>query len=246
MKVLIVDDEPLARLRLRSLLETVDTPATAVVAEAGDANEALQALSQQNVDLVLLDVAMPGRDGLRLAQALKALPLPPAVVFVSAHAQYALAAFDVEAADYLTKPVRRERLQAALERVAARRAAAAAPAPPPEPVLVVSDRGRVLRLPVREVLVLKAEQKYVTLRTAEHTHVLDDALNDLELRLGPAFVRVHRNALVAVQAIRVLELRGGGADSEGDGWAVHVPALDEWLAVSRRQLLAVRAALHAR
>jgi two-component system response regulator AlgR len=247
MKVLIVDDEPLARLRLRSLLDGLSEPATTVVGEAGDADAALLVLNQTPADLVLLDVAMPGRDGLKLAQALKALPRPPAVVFISAHAQHALAAFDVDAVDYLTKPVRRERLQAALERVAARLPAAPVALAVAEPVLVVSDRGRVLRLPVRDVLYLKAEQKYVTLRTEQHTHVLDDALSDLELRLGPAFLRVHRNALVAVQAIRALELRAGADDGEGagesEGWAVRVAPLDEWLAVSRRQLAAVRAVL---
>jgi two-component system response regulator AlgR len=247
MRVLIVDDEPLARSRLRGLLEGIDEPAVVVVGEAGDADAALLALNQAPADLVLLDIAMPGRDGLRLAQALKALPMPPAVVFVTAHAQHALAAFEVEAADYLTKPVRRERLQDALARVAARRQAVSSEMPAAEPVLVVSDRGRVLRLPVREVLYLKAEQKYVTLRTAQHTHVLDDALADLELRLGPAFVRVHRNALVAAQAIRALELRAGTSDGDavgdGEGWAVRVAPLDEWLAVSRRQLPAVRAAM---
>jgi two-component system response regulator AlgR len=143
--------------------------------------------------------------------------------------------------------VRKDRLVDALARVATRLQPAPVVAPVAEPVLVVSDRGRVLRLPVREVLYLKAEQKYVTLRTAQHTHVLDDALSDLELRLGPAFVRVHRNALVAAQAIRALELRAGTADgetsAEGEGWAVRVAPLDEWLAVSRRQLPGVKAAM---
>jgi two-component system, LytTR family, response regulator AlgR len=189
---------------------------------------------------------MPGRDGLKLAAALKSLPQPPAVVFVTAHAEHALQAFELQALDYLTKPVRRERLLAALQRVPP---PAAAPAVP-EPVLVVSDRGRLLRLPVREVLVLKAEQKYVTLRTAAHSYVLDDSLNDLEQRLGGAFLRVHRNALVAVAAIRTLAQRAssgaGGDDGEGnEGWAVHLPAIGEWVAVSRRQLAAVRAVLSA-
>jgi two-component system response regulator AlgR len=240
MKLLIVDDEPLARMRLRMLLQDLDDPALSRIAEAGDAEEALRLLQAEPADLVLLDIAMPGRDGLKLAQALRSLPMPPAVVFVTAHAEHALAAFEIEATDYLTKPVRRERLQAALQRVAQRRAATVSP---PEPVIVVSDRGRVLRLPVREVLYLKAEQKYVTLRTALHSHVLDDSLADLELRLGPNFLRVHRNALVAVSAVRALELRSGSADADGDGWAVRVAPLDEWLAVSRRQLPAVRAAL---
>ncbi len=247
MRVLIVDDEPLARLRLRSLLESMPELALQITAEAGDADAALLALHEHGADVVLLDIGMPGRGanaGLHLAGALKALPQPPAVVFVTAHAQHALQAFELEALDYLTKPVRRERLLAALQRVQQRLPAAAgvAPAAPaPEPVIMVSDRGRVLRLPVREVLYLKAELKYVTLRTAAHTHVLDDALTDLELRLGGGFIRIHRNALVAVRAIRALELRG----AETDGWSVRVAPLDEWLAVSRRQVAAVREALTA-
>ena len=163
----------------------------------------------------------------------------------TAHAEHALQAFELEALDYLTKPVRRERLLAALQRVQHRVGAVAAVATPlqSDPVIVVSDRGRVLRLPVREVLYLKAEQKYVTLRTAAHTHVLDDALSDLELRLGDRFVRIHRNALVAVQAIRALALHSGAKDIDADGWAVRVAPLDEWLPVSRRQVAAVRAVL---
>jgi len=248
MKVLIVDDEALARLRLRSLLEGMPELALQITAEAADADEALLALRDQAADVVLLDIGMPGRGtnpGLRLATALKALPQPPAVVFVTAHAEHALQAFELEAVDYLTKPVRRERLLAALQRVQQRMAAVQGitSAVVPDPVIMVSDRGRVLRLPVREVLYLKAEQKYVTLRTALHTHVLDDALSDLELRLGSSFIRIHRNALVAVQAIRALELHGAPGLGEVDGWAVRVAPLDEWLAVSRRQVVAVRAAL---
>ncbi len=242
MKLLIVDDEALARLRMRSLLESLQPElGLHINGEAANAEQALQALRSEPADLVLLDIGMPGRDGLRLAAALKALPQPPAVVFVTAHAQHALRAFELEALDYLTKPVRQDRLRAALQRAQQRLGLLPQAAPPvADPVIVVSDRGRVLRLPVREVLYLKAEQKYVTLRTASHTHVLDDALADLELRLGSGFLRVHRNALVAVQAMRAMELREG---VDGEGWAVRVAPTDEWLAVSRRQLAAVRAAM---
>ncbi len=251
MRLLIVDDEALARQRLRVLVEgLVASDATLhidSVAEAADADAALAALQAQPADLVLLDVQMPGRDGLRLAPALQALPQPPLVVFVTAHGEHALRAFELQALDYLTKPVRRERLQAALQRAAQQLALVRGVLPPvvPEPVLVVSERGRVLRLPVREVLVLKAEQKYVTLRTAAQAYVLDDSLADLERRLGPGFVRVHRSALVAVAGIRALQPHVVADAGEGEGWAVRVAPLDEWLPVSRRQLAAVRAALEA-
>lgn len=265
LRVLLVDDEALARLRLRTLLADCSEPGATVVGEVANAAQALDWLQAADTgsdhaacDLVLLDVQMPGRDGTQLAEELRALPRPPAVVFVTAHASHALKAFDLEAVDYLTKPVRRERLQLALQRVAGRLAPIAAAADAmvqPDPVLVVSERGRVVRVPLAEVLYLKAELKYVTLRTAAHTHVLDDALSDLEQRLGPRFLRVHRNALVARSAISALERRalpdkGSEGDDAEDGpasdcWAVKVAPVGEWLAVSRRQASAVREALAA-
>ena len=120
LQVLVVDDEELARLRLRSLLADCTLPAAEVVAEAGSGAEALHKLSSTAVDLVLLDIHMPGLDGLALAERLRALERPPKVVFVTAHADHALRAFDLDAVDYLTKPVRRARLQEALARVAQR------------------------------------------------------------------------------------------------------------------------------
>lgn len=239
LRLLIVDDEAFARLRLRALSDEIVEPACTVVGEAEHAAQALQRLAQAPADVVLLDIGLPGENGLQLAARFAAAPGAPAVVFVTAHAEHALAAFELDAVDYLTKPVRRERLQAALQRVAQRRAARPVA---DGPVLVVSDRGRLLRLPLAEVLYLKAELKYVTLRTAEHTYVLDDALADLEQRLGAAFVRVHRNALVAVAAVRELRRRPD-PDAEGESWAVRVAPADEWLAVSRRQVPAVRQAL---
>ncbi len=246
LKVLIVDDEPLARLRLRTLLSECPQPENEVVGEAGDAAQALQWLATHECDLLLLDVHMPGLDGTQLAAELKQRRRAPAIVFVTAYAEHALTAFELDAVDYLTKPVRRERLQAALQRVEQRRQAR-----PPAPlddsqVLVISERGRVLRLPLDEVLYLKAELKYVTLRTANRSYVLDEALSELEQRLGERFIRVHRNALVAKSAVRALERRAvAGSDEEGGeiGWAVQVAPLGEWLAVSRRQVSAVREAL---
>ena len=265
LKVLIVDDEPLARLRLRGLVEANEEPRAEVVAEAGNGEQALTWLKDHACDLVLLDVQMPGLDGLGLAQALRGRPFAPAIVFVTAHAQHALQAFELEALDYLTKPVRRERLQASLARAAQRldeRAAAkareageaqsASAAPGAEvPVINITERGRLLRVPLSEVLYFKAELKYLTLRTATQSHVMDGSLSDLEQRLGERFLRVHRNALVAKSAVRELERHvptDGGAEGDGDtagelGWAVRIAHVNEWLAVSRRQVAAVREAL---
>ncbi len=243
LRVLLVDDEPLARLRLRTLLQATTNPEVQVVGEAGDAQQALDLLRTQTCDLVLLDIRMPGRDGLQLAEALNRQPQPPAVVFVTAHGGHALRAFELDAVDYLTKPVRRERLLAALQRAAQRRSPTTTAAAPldDEPVLVVNDRTRTLRIPLTEILYLRAEMKYVTLHTPTRSHVLDESLADLELRLGPGFIRIHRNALVARGAVRELQRRtDAGAD---EGWAVRVAPRDAWLPVSRRQVSAVREAL---
>ncbi len=273
LRVLLVDDEELARLRLRSLVQDCAEPLCEVVGEAANATQALVWLATRQCDVLLLDVRMPGRDGLQLAEELRAAAAaasttsaatsrPPAVVFVTAHAEHALKAFDLDAVDYLTKPVRRERLQAALARVTQRLSwVPAAPNPPAAPgatdtapVIVVTDRGRLIRVPVADVLYLKAELKYVSLRTATSTHLLDDSLSDLEQRLTRQgdlrFIRIHRNALVACKAVLALERRVlAGNDDDGaeagEAWAVRVAPVNEWLAVSRRQVAAVREALAA-
>lgn len=253
LRVLVVDDEELSRLRLRALVADCVDPAATVVGEAATAPAALHWLTRHRADAVLLDIHMPGMDGMQLAERLRMLPEPPAVVFVTAHAEHALAAFEVDAVDYLTKPVRRARLQAALQRVAQRQggwastaAAALDPLPAAAPAIVVHERGEVLRVPVAEVLYLKAELKYVTLRTARRVALLDESLAELEERLGERFVRIHRNALVARGAMVALERRRGGGDAdEPEGWAVRIAPTDEWLAVSRRQLAVVREAMAA-
>ena len=239
LAVLIVDDELFARTRLRSLVQACTEPRCTVAGEAADGASALQWLREHSCDVVLLDVAMPGIDGLHLADELQHRDQPPAVVFVTAHGEHALRAFELEATDYLTKPVRRERLQAALMRVSQRLQPRAADGEA-VPMLVVIDRGRVLRIPATEVLYLKAELKYVTLRTAEGEWVLDEPLGDLEQRLGSDFIRVHRNALVARRAVRALQRHA--SQEEPMGWAV-VLSNGEQLSVSRRQLTSVREAL---
>ena len=293
LRVLLVDDEELARDRLRGLVHDCQAPGGQVVGEAVNVLQALAFLAEHPCDLVLLDVQLPGRDGTQLAVELRQRPDAPAVVFVTAHAEHALRAFDLDAVDYLTKPVRRERLQAALERVAqrleqrrAQRPAigvsngavdrtvdanvptVATSAPLGEvglasavggnvdlrgdsPALVFIDRGRLLRVPLGEVLYLKAELKYVTVRTATHAYVMADTLTDLEPRIGPRFVRANRNALIARDAVRTLARHAVGEDcassrgSAREGWAVCIGPINEWLSVSRRQVVALREALVA-
>jgi len=267
LQVLIADDEAPARWRLKALVEAAradDGEAlAAVVAEAQDAHEALARVKAGGIDLALLDIQMPGPSGLQLAAELEALPDLPLLVFVTAHSEHALAAFEVQALDYLTKPVPRERLHATLlrarqrwqERLAMRQAAdearAAAAATDDAPALTFAERGRMLRVPLTDIVYLKAEQKYVTLRTTGRQHVLDESLAELESQLsGHPFVRIHRNALVAKALMRELALRGddeaGDEAGEAGAWSLRVAvpgAADEWLAVSRRQLATVKNAL---
>ncbi len=241
LQVLLVDDEPLARARLRTLLDACREPSAEVAAEAPNAAQAMEWLRRQRFDLLLLDVRMPGMDGLAFAQWLRGLPEPPPVVFVTAHADHAVDAFDVEAVDYLTKPVRQERLQQALHKVERQQQMARADGAAPREVLLIQDRGLVVRLPVAEVLYLKAELKYVTVRTASRSYILDGSLSELEERHAAHFMRVHRNALVARRALRALEKHDD--PEEGEGWAVRLDGLAELVAVSRRQLAAVRGEL---
>ena len=242
LRALLVDDEALARARLRVLLADCQAPTAEVLAEAATAAQAVTILRQQAFDVVLLDVRMPGMDGVQLAQAIASMPQPPAVVFVTAHAEHAVQAFEVQAVDYLTKPVRLERLQQALQKV--ERLAHIHIGLQPDlmgDVLIIQDRGRTERVPLVEVLYLKAELKYITVRTATHSYIFDGALSELEEKYAAHFMRVHRNALVARRAVRAL-VKHFDAE-EGEGWAVRLSGIDELVAVSRRQLSAVREAI---
>jgi two-component system response regulator AlgR len=240
LKALVVDDEALARARMRTLLADCKTPPVHCLGEAANAVQAMEMLQHQAVDVVLLDIHMPGADGLALAQSLQALPQPPALIFVTAHAEHAVRAFDLEAVDYLTKPVRLERLQLALQKVEryiqSRRGLEANSAQ--EEVLIIQERGRTERIPMQQILYFKAELKYVTVRTASRSYILDGSLNELEEKHRADFVRIHRNALIARRAVRALEKHFDA--EEGEGWAVRLNGVDELLAVSRRQLAAVR------
>ncbi|MET1116988.1 MAG: LytTR family DNA-binding domain-containing protein [Comamonas sp.] len=242
MHILLVDDEALARSRLRTLLADAARADPAlpplVVEEAQDSAQAWALLQSGAFELVLLDIHMPGPDGLALAARLQALARRPALVFVTAHSLHAVNAFELDALDYLTKPVRLGRLQLALAKLLRQRVPLA-PAGPG--TLLIQDRGRTERVPLDEVLYFKAELKYLTVRTAAQSYILDSALGDIEARHGAQFLRIHRNALVARHALRALEKHHD--PEEGEGWAVRLQGLDEPLAVSRRQLAGVRAAL---
>jgi two-component system, LytTR family, response regulator AlgR len=247
LKVLIVDDEQLARNRLRTLLGDCTQPMVTVGGEAQNALEALAQLEQVQFDAILLDIHMPGGDGLALARSLQNLPYfqtnPPAIVFITAHAEHALEAFELTATDYLTKPVRLERLQKSLQKIehfrqSIRRIEPENTSKTGGDVLVIQDRGVTERLPLAEVLYLKAELKYISVRTALKTHILEGSLSELEARYPAHFLRIHRNALVATHAIRALEKHFD--PDEGDGWAVRLSGIDELLMVSRRQLAAVK------
>lgn len=239
LKVLIVDDEALARSRLRSL---VGDCGAQVGDEAANAAQAVAILQRERFDVALLDIHMPGADGMTLARAMQTLENPPAVVFVTAHAEHALQAFELEAVDYLTKPVRLERLQQALQKVhKALRAEQGRQEDLTHKSLVIQDRGRTERVPLDEVLYLKAELKYITVRTAAKSYIFDGSLSELEERHAPRFMRIHRNALVARSAVRALEKHFD--PEEGEGWAVRLKGIDELLSVSRRQVAAVREAI---
>ena len=240
LKALVVDDESLARARMRTLLADCTSPTVHCVGEAANAVQAMTVLQHQPVDVALIDIHMPGADGLTLARSLQALARPPALIFVTAHAEHAVDAFELEAVDYLTKPVRLERLQVALQKVERllqpRRGLAASGVQ--EEVLIIQERGRTERIPVAQIVYFKAELKYVTVRTATRSYILDGSLNELEDKYRADFVRIHRNALIARRAVRALEKHFDV--EEGEGWAVRLTGVDELLAVSRRQLAAVR------
>ena len=239
LRIFIVDDEAPARERLKELLGdiAVELP-TSVVGEARHGLEALERLPQSGAQLVLLDIKMPGMDGLEVARHIANLPLAPAVVFVSAHDGHAVEAFELNALDYLLKPVRAERLAASLRKAAGGAAPGkeqlARAAQGPREYISVVERNRIVLVPLREIVFLRAEQKYVTLRTREREHLIEEPLVALEREFAETFVRIHRNSLVARGAIRGFERAAADGDEEPH-WLVVLEGIAERLPVSRRQ-----------
>ena len=256
-KVFILDDEAPARLRMRTLLSDIarDCPVE-IVGEADQAQLALDAIAQCRPDIVLLDVQMPGISGIEFAQHLlqnSPADAGPAIIFVSAHDVYALQAFEVHAFDYLLKPVRAQRLQEAILRaVRVRSQRKEMPVQPDEhrePVasdlglparrrfFSVMERGRILLVPVDEVLYIKAEQKYLTLRTRHQQHLIEESLQAIELEMPEILVRIHRNTLIARAALSGVE-RGMELDEHTgkmtEAWQVILRDCAERLPISRR------------
>jgi two-component system response regulator AlgR len=237
LRVFIVDDEPPARNRLRDLLDDCSEQlALEVVGEAGNGREALDKLAEVAADVVLLDIRMPQMDGIELAQHLNKLPKPPVVIFTTAYDAYAIKAFDLRVIDYLLKPIRLGRLFEALNRarvaVPVQTEALRELLPEPRKNLSIHERGKIHLIPIEQVLYLRAELKYITVRTAEREYLIEESLNALEKEFAAHFVRIHRNSLIAKDAIAGFEK---GGDEGESGWMVKLKGLDELLAISRRQ-----------
>ncbi|WP_332673830.1 LytR/AlgR family response regulator transcription factor [Aromatoleum sp.] len=246
LRVLIVDDEAPARARLRDLLgDIAATQPSRVVGLAANGVEALRLLESEPADVVLADIRMPVMDGVELARHVLRFEQPPAVIFTTAYDQYAIQAFELAATDYLLKPVRAQRLAESLARVRRQLPAAdellAGLAPGPRRHFSVNERGRILLVPVADVVYLRAELKYVTARTVEREFLLDESLVQLEQEFSGRFVRVHRNCLVARAAVAGVE-RGGEQDGEAH-WDVLLAGLAERLPISRRQWPVVKQVL---
>lgn len=234
MKILIADDEAPARNRLRVLLEEI--PGTQVIAEARNGKEALSMAAENLPHVMLLDIRMPQMDGIEAAEHSLKLYHPPAIIFTTAYDTHAMQAFDMNAVDYLLKPIRRERLEIALKK-----ARALLPAQlggirqlrPQRTHFSATERGRILLIPLSEVIYLRAEYKYLTVRTREREFLIEDSLVNIEQEFPEQFVRLHRNCLVTQSCIRGFEKR---QETNGENhWVALLTDIPDTLPISRRQ-----------
>lgn len=240
VQVLIVDDEPLARARLRALLDA--QAGVAICGEAGDGGSALVACEDATPDLVLLDISMPGMDGLETARRLAKLDAPPAIVFCTAYDAHALSAFEAQAIDYLVKPVRAERLAAALDKVRTflagrKRKHDDAVEAAARTHLAARLRGSLRLIPIDDIRYLQADEKYVVVHHARGEDLIEESLKSLETEFASRFVRIHRNCLVARDEI--IELRRS-PDGSVHAMLRHV---ENPLEISRRCLTQLRDSL---
>lgn len=237
MNVLIVDDEHLARQRLRKMLSARN--GYQIIGEAETGEDALKKTQAANPDVVLMDIRMPGMDGIEAANYITRMDKPPAIIFTTAFSDHALDAFESHAIDYLLKPIKQSRLEAALD--AAKRINKAQlrqlhvdEAEGSRQKICVKNRGSLELIPIDDIIYFKAEQKYVTLRTAEQEFLLEEPLKDLEEEFSSRFIRIHRNALVAIKL-----LQGLTKNSTGHPCASFID-IDDLLEISRRHLPLVR------
>lgn len=244
MRILIVDDEDLARQRIKRFFD--DITDHEIVGEATNGREALEKVESLHPDLLLLDIRMPGIDGLEVARHLVDMDEPPGVIFTTAYDEYALDAFKVNAVDYLLKPIRLERLEEALNKavkpakskwMALNRDEDGAP----KARTHISSRSRhgIELVPIEEVMYFKAEHKYVTVRHTEGEVLIEDPLKELETEFGNEFLRIHRNCIVRRSALQALE------KNEEAQSCVRLRGISEILPVSRRHLPSVRKAMGA-
>ena len=239
MKILIVDDEPLARSRLQSLLDGI--PNVKVIGEAGNGEQALASIQRQQPDVVLLDIRMPGMDGMETATHLNKMDKPPAIIFTTAYDQYALEAFKRHAVDYLLKPIKQQQLEQALQaatqltRAQLQSLEQLQETEARQPLHISARTQHGLQLiPVKEVIYFLAEHKYVTVRHLGGEVLVEESLKSLEKKFADQFLRIHRNSLVAKTFIKGLH-----KDAEGRSF-VSLTQDDKQLEVSRRHLPEVR------
>jgi two-component system, LytTR family, response regulator AlgR len=240
LNILIADDEAPARNRLRDLLSDIEN--VSIVAEAKNGKEAIDLALQTKPDLMLLDIRMPVMDGIEAAQHAQKLEPKPHIIFTTAFDAYAIKAFDLNAIDYLLKPIRLERLQAAINKAHAlqpKQIAALKPLQKSRSHLSIHERGRVLLVPIETIIYLRAELKYVTVRTAEREYLIEESLTNLEAEFGERFIRLHRNSLVAPQFIAGYEKRSVDGENQ---WVALLKNIPETVAISRRQQHLVREA----
>jgi len=238
MKILIVDDEPLARQRLRHLLK--DQPNCVVVGDAVNGRDALEQTEKLMPDLLLMDIRMPGMDGLEAARHLDLMENPPAIIFTTAYNEYALEAFDVHAIGYLVKPVRAEKLQQAISSASRPALAKLSEIDKKDPAVSIRKyisarvRGNIALVPVKDIYYFYAEHKYVMVRHKEGELLIEEPLKSLEDEFSETFLRVHRNALVAKDHL------GGFSKNKQGHWQVTFRDIEQCLEVSRRHTAQVR------
>ncbi len=242
MNVLIVDDEHLARQRLKKMLSA--NSGYRIIGEAETGEDALKKTQTSRPDIVLMDIRMPGMDGLEAASYINRMDKPPAIIFTTAFSDHALNAFETHAIDYLLKPIRQSRLDAALS--AAKRMNKAQLSQLREQdaggvrsKICIKNRGSLELVPVDEIIYFKAELKYVTLRTADQEYLLEESLKALEHEFSRHFIRIHRNALVAQHKLHGLTKNPAGHT------CINFSEIDDLLEVSRRHLSFIRKKLKA-